>query len=83
MAPLRVLQEIEGAAQYHRERGSCVFCDVAREESALRRRVVAETPDYIAVEPYASRFSFETWILPKAHASHFEDIADGGGWGAS
>jgi UDPglucose--hexose-1-phosphate uridylyltransferase len=23
--------------------------------------------------PYAPRFPFETWILPKQHASHYED----------
>jgi UDPglucose--hexose-1-phosphate uridylyltransferase len=25
------------------------------------------------IEPYAPRFPFETWILPKHHCSHFED----------
>lgn len=74
MAPLRVLQEIEGAAEYHLERGTCVFCDIVREEQAFKRRVVAENADFLAVTPYASRFSFETWILPKAHNSHFEDM---------
>ncbi|MGD9641977.1 MAG: galactose-1-phosphate uridylyltransferase [Elusimicrobiales bacterium] len=74
MAPLRVLQEIEGAAEYHLERGTCVFCDIVKEEQAFKRRVVAENADFLAVTPYASRFSFETWILPKAHNSHFEDM---------
>lgn len=77
MAPLRVAQEIEGAADYHLERGTCVFCDIAKEESSFGRRVVAENRDFIAVTPYASRFSFETWIVPKAHGSHFEDMPDG------
>lgn len=76
MAPLRVMQEIDGAADYHDERGTCVFCDIAREESAFKKRVVAENGDFIAVTPYASRFSFETWILPKAHSSHFENMPD-------
>ena len=39
-------------------------------------RVVLETERFIVVEPYAPRFPFETWILPKRHESHFED-ADG------
>jgi UDPglucose--hexose-1-phosphate uridylyltransferase len=30
----------------------------------------------VAIEPYAPRFPFETWILPKIHASHFEKISD-------
>jgi len=74
MAPLRVMQEIDGAADYHRERGTCVFCDIVREESEFKLRVVGENADFLAVTPYASRFSFETWILPKKHASHFEDL---------
>ncbi|HAT72494.1 MAG TPA: galactose-1-phosphate uridylyltransferase [Elusimicrobia bacterium] len=74
MAPLRVMQEIDGAADYHRERGTCVFCDIVKEETDFKRRVVAENADFLAVTPYASRFSFETWILPKKHASHFEEM---------
>jgi UDPglucose--hexose-1-phosphate uridylyltransferase len=74
MAPLRVMQEIEGAADYYMERGTCVFCDIVKEETAFKKRVVAENEHFLAVTPYASRFSFETWILPKAHCSHFEDM---------
>ena len=76
MAPLRVKQEIDGAAEYHLERGTCVFCDIVKEEAQFKKRVVAENDDFIAVTPYASRFSFETWILPKAHASHFETMPE-------
>ena len=76
MAPLRVKQEIDGAAEYHLERGTCVFCDIVKEEAQFRKRVVAENADFLAVTPYASRFSFETWILPKAHASHFETMPE-------
>jgi len=75
MAPLRAVQEIEGAAEYFTERGTCVFCDIVKEEAAFKKRVVGENADFLAIAPYASRFSFETWILPKAHASHFENTA--------
>lgn len=73
MAPLRAKQEIEGAADYFTERGTCVFCDIVKEEAAFKKRVVGENSDFLAITPYASRFSFETWILPKTHASHFEN----------
>jgi UDPglucose--hexose-1-phosphate uridylyltransferase len=32
-----------------------------------------ETDRFTVLEPYAPRFPFETWILPKRHQSHFED----------
>jgi UDPglucose--hexose-1-phosphate uridylyltransferase len=37
-------------------------------------RIVLESNHYIALAPYASRFPFETWIVPKRHTSHFESI---------
>jgi len=77
IAPIRVAQEIDGAAVYRAKNGSCVFCDMLREESALEKRVVGENGGFLALAPYASRFSFETWILPKKHESHFELIDSG------
>ena len=35
--------------------------------------MVTETDRFVVVEPYAPRFPFETWIMPKRHHSHFED----------
>ncbi len=32
-------------------------------------RVIMETPRFVALAPYAPRFPFETWILPKKHLS--------------
>jgi len=39
-----------------------------------KKRVVLDSPNFISFAPYASRFPFETWILPKNHNSHFENI---------
>ena len=44
-----------------------------RQEMKARTRVVTETDQFLVVEPYAARFPFETWILPKKHESHFEE----------
>lgn len=77
MVPTRLSQEIEGAAKYMSEKGSCVFCDMAAAELAGGRRLVLREGPFVAIAPYASRFSFETWIMPVAHASHFEDIPAG------
>ena len=38
------------------------------------KRIILETEHFVAFAPYASRFPFETWILPKRHISHFENI---------
>ncbi len=35
---------------------------------------MAETAHHLSFAPYAARLPFETWILPKRHASHYEEI---------
>ena len=32
-------------------------------------RILAENPDFVIIAPYAPRFPFEIWILPKRHDS--------------
>ena len=71
--PKRVKEELDGAKQYHDFKERCVFCDVVRQESQAGTRLVMETDRFIVIEPYAARFPFETWIVPKRHDSHFED----------
>jgi len=70
--PKRVAEEVEAARQFYAGKERCIFCDIARQESAAGVRLVAETERFTVIEPYAPRFPFETWILPRQHASHYE-----------
>src|SRR5258708_5301265 len=40
-----------------------------------RRRVAFENDEFIAASPFAARFPFELWLIPKTHGSHFEHAA--------
>ncbi len=74
--PPAVRAELDGAAAYHAARGRCVFCDVMAADLADGRRVVAETEHFAAVCPFAPRFEYEVWVLPKAHAARYETLTD-------
>jgi UDPglucose--hexose-1-phosphate uridylyltransferase len=73
VVPKRVQEEVEGSKNYYEFKERCIFCDLIRQEAKSGVRVVIETDRFIVIEPYAARFPFETWILPKQHKSHFED----------
>jgi UDPglucose--hexose-1-phosphate uridylyltransferase len=75
IVPKRVQEEITGSLKYYRYKERCVFCDMVHQEIRDNKRVLMENHNHIAFCPYASRFPFETWILPKRHSSHFEDIS--------
>ncbi len=72
--PVRVKQELEGCRNYFEYKERCVFCDIIREEIETNIRIVSENEDFICITPFASRFPFETCILPKTHSSVFEDL---------
>ncbi len=71
--PKRVKEELDGAKQYFNYKERCIFCDVLREELRVGSRVINETRHFTAFCPYASKFPFETWILPKRHNCLFQE----------
>jgi UDPglucose--hexose-1-phosphate uridylyltransferase len=75
IVPDFVREELDGARQHYAAKERCVFCDIIRQEIVSGRRVVHENADLVALAPYAPRFSFETWLLPKSHGGRFEEAS--------
>lgn len=55
---------------------ACVYCRIVEKELRERVRVIAETERFVALCPFAPRFSYEFWVMPKFHSSHFETAAE-------
>ena len=72
VVPKRAKEEMDGARRYFDYKERCIFCDIIRQELETTARVILETDHYLVLSPYASRFPFETWIIPKRHSAHFE-----------
>ncbi len=73
IVPRRVQEEIDGALRHFDLKERCIVCDIVAQERSDGRRIVSESDDYLAFAPFASRFPFETWLLPKRHESLFEE----------
>src|SRR5205814_1401364 len=73
IVPDFVREEIDGARRHFDLKDRCVFCDIIHQDLADGRRVVLENADIVAIAPYAPRFPFETWLLPRRHGARFED----------
>jgi len=76
MVPKNVKEEVKGAHHYYEFRDRCIFCDMIAYELDVEKRVVFETDKFLAFCPLSSRFSFETWIIPKKHLTDFGAITD-------
>jgi UDPglucose--hexose-1-phosphate uridylyltransferase len=74
IVPRRVSEEIEGAKNYFNYKDRCVFCDIIRQELQQKNRVIIENKSFLSIAPFASRFPFETWVLPKNHYPSYEHM---------
>lgn len=74
IVPKRVNEELNGAQMYYKFKERCVFCDIIRQELTVGDRLIEENEKFIAITPFASRYPFETWILPRRHETHFDSI---------
>ena len=73
IVPTSVLEEIDGCRAHYQQKERCIYCDILRQDLSDGDRIVAENPEFLCVTPFAPRFPFEMWILPKRHAGYFEE----------
>ena len=74
--PREAADELDGAQVHYLATNRCIYCDVIERESAAPARVIFSQERFIAMCPFAPRFAYETWILPKIHSAAFEECAD-------
>lgn len=75
--PKRAAEELEAAERHFGRNAVCVFCRLIEQEMASRERVIFENERFVALQPYAARFPFETWLMPKEHRASFGGLSEG------
>lgn len=74
IVPPHVRYPMEQAVLHFDKHGTCVYCDMVKEEIEQQERVIAETDYFVAFCPYAARSPFECRIYPKRHKASFSAI---------
>ena len=63
-------------SKFFQDNGECLICSIMEKEQKFKERLVFASDYFLLLCPFASRFSYETWIIPKYHRSHFSDISE-------
>ena len=74
IVPPVVQAELDASLERFTNSGRCVFCELLEQELRDRRRIICEREGFVSLAPYASRFPFEAWVLPRRHAASFAEI---------
>jgi len=76
LLPGAVQEELTASLRHYQQNGCNVWIEMIQQELGGGERIVLRTPHFVAFCPFASRFPFETWILPVEPAGHFEKTPD-------
>ncbi|HSE83612.1 MAG TPA: galactose-1-phosphate uridylyltransferase [Thermodesulfobacteriota bacterium] len=76
IVPPILKQELAVCRENYRSKERCLICDLIKQETDFRERIVYETERYMIWAPFASSFPFETWILPKKHQHDYSLLDD-------
>lgn len=70
--PRECAEQIARMKRYYETMGRCLCCAMIDKEIAHRERLVSNADRFVVFCPFAPRFAYETWILPREHAPFFE-----------
>jgi len=76
ITPRTIATELDSAREHFLSKERCLFCDIINQELALKERVVEVNDDFIVIAPFASRFPFEMWIMPRQHMHDYTQLSD-------
>ncbi|MDO4539789.1 MAG: DUF4931 domain-containing protein [Syntrophomonadaceae bacterium] len=72
-----VTRENQGMPDYYEANGRCLLCDMMEQEFKRPERLIFEGEHFIIMCPFAPRFPYESWIVPRDHAENFGDMTPG------
>jgi UDPglucose--hexose-1-phosphate uridylyltransferase len=75
--PIHVKDELENCRRYHEQQGRPLLAAMLQEELSRGERIVSQTPGLAAFCPWASRFPYEVWIVPRRRRPSFSDVPPG------
>jgi UDPglucose--hexose-1-phosphate uridylyltransferase len=74
LVPPELELEAAMAEAYFNRTGNCSHCDIIAWELDHKVRIIFEDKAICAIAPYASRYPFEVWLLPKNHLRSFDQL---------
>ena len=74
MVPREIDQEWRALLAHHDATNRCLYCEMLDNERSEGRRIVIESAAFVGFCPFASRFPFELWLMPKEHSPFFHTM---------
>lgn len=72
--PLKLRTELDNCKKHHDQNGTCLLCDMNREEAAFEQRVIVENEHFISYVPFFTDYPYGVFIVSKSHKTALTDF---------
>lgn len=72
--PLWIRDRLRASYQHFSTHENCILCDLTEQELEAESRLIEVNSSFIVLSPYAARYPFETWIIPRNHSHDFRKM---------
>lgn len=72
--PQKIQVELASCQQYYQEQGSCLICDMNKEETEFGQRIIAENSSFIAYIPFFTDYPYGVFIVSKHHKGNLTEF---------
>ncbi len=76
LVPREIDHEWRALRSHYDRTKRCLYCEMLETERADGRRIIFEGAAFIAFCPFASRFPFEIFLMPKKHSPAFDAVTN-------
>ena len=72
--PKKIELELASAKEYRQEHGSCLFCDMLKEELADGRRVIFQNEHFTVFLPFFTEYPYGVYIMSNRHCQNIAEF---------
>jgi UDPglucose--hexose-1-phosphate uridylyltransferase len=75
IVPPKIIDELDSYKEYLTQHEVCPYCKIIQDE-IKSERCIFEDNNILVLAPYASRYPYEAWVMPKRHVNLFSDLSE-------
>ncbi len=72
--PKKIELELASAREYKKEKGSCIFCDMRREELAAQKRIIFQDEHFTVFLPFFTEYPYGVYIISNRHCQNIAEF---------
>ncbi len=65
--PQKIARELSLCKAHYEAKGSCLICDIEKEETSVEKRVIFENEDFTCILPFFTEYPYGVYIISKRH----------------